>query len=124
MENNNFINKINTTLKNVLLRRNGENPYVHSLTTEVPILTCNIVDVEVSIICNIFEEIRYNFKCFDNYKGNKIRIDDILQEYKKCYIDLIDKNIDLSIYNNKIYSIAQCLWSRINYEDNMKKYKI
>ena len=121
---NNFINKINTTLNNVLLRRDGENPYALGDTTKVPILTCDIVDMEISMIYNVFENIRYNLKCFENYKGDKIKIDDILEEYNKLYIDLIDKNIDRDTHDNKLYSIARCLWSRINYEDNMREYKI
>ena len=124
MKNNNFINNINKTLNNVLRRRDGENPYVHSFTTKVPIETCNIVDIEISMICSVFEELRYNKKCFKNYNSNSIKIDDILQEYKKLYIDLIDKKIDRDTYNNKLYSVARRLWSRINYEENMKIYKI
>ena len=121
---NNYINKISNTLKNVLLRRDGVNPYAQGNTTKVPILTCDIVDIEISLICGVFENIRYNLKYFENYKGDKIKIDDILEEYNKLYIDLIDKNIDRDTHDNKLYSIARCLWSRINYEDNMREYKI
>ena len=96
---------------NKIYNNKDGNPYIDQCTTRVPIETCNFIDLEISMICNILEELRY---C---YNSINIKIDDILKEYRKCYTDLIDKKIDLIEYNKKIHSIGRCLWNRFNCEE-------